>query len=212
MNNHKQIFSTIYENKVWSNSDTVPLSGRGSTLKSSIKYITFLQNIINNKSNNINSILDLGCGDWTFSQHINLTDKFYLGVDCVKNQIMKNNTNYSVPNNIQFLYMDITNLSQLSILKDFDLVILKDILQHWSNEEIINVLNQLLKNNYKYILMVNDYKQKRQHRSIHNKFRFSALNSKMYPLNKYKIKTLFYYGYKEVSIIENTSIELYISK
>ena len=94
-----------------------------------LKYITFLQNLVNNS----NYILDLGCGDFNYTSKIDFKNKNYLGIDCVESVINKNIDNFG-NNNINFLFYDIQDYS---IPKEVDLIIIKDVLQHWNNDTII---------------------------------------------------------------------------
>jgi hypothetical protein len=59
MEKTKQIFTEIYNKNLWNGG-----SGPGSNPENILTYITFLQKFLH--SNNITSILDLGCGDWQY--------------------------------------------------------------------------------------------------------------------------------------------------
>lgn len=204
---HKEIFSKIYEKKIWAPNKKTPLSGAGSTINYNKEYINFLQKFINNKKNNIKSILDLGCGDWSFTKDIDFTDKQYLGIDCVPN-VIKNNKSKYTKENIHFKLADFSNTSILSHYLDNDLIIMKDVLQHWSDEDIMKTLDFLTQNKRKprFILIIHGKKKKEDRwkkRSVDNYHHYSNLNFKMEPLKKYGIKHLFDYKFKEVGIIEN---------
>jgi hypothetical protein len=89
-----------------------------------------------------------------------------------------------------------------TIHNHYDLVILKDVLQHWSNENIIFFLDALVDCDYKYILIVNSYKEcKGENRSVKNRYRYDKLDCHCYPLNKYSPEYLFTYQHKQVSLI-----------
>ena len=115
------------------------------------KYISILEDII--KDNNIHTICDVGCGDWEFSQHIDFTGKEYLGIDCVPDIIQTNQERFS-KDNITFQHKVI---GDDYIPKGYDLIIIKDVIQHWSDEDIISYFEEILKNNT-YVFCTNGFK------------------------------------------------------
>jgi 2-polyprenyl-3-methyl-5-hydroxy-6-metoxy-1,4-benzoquinol methylase len=141
-------FETVYAENLWKNEESV--SGEGSTLKCSDMYLSFLKQFVTN--NDIKNILDLGCGDFNLMKHFNYEDIKYVGVDLVNELIKKNNINYG-KHNIKFLNRMIHNYE---FEEKYDLIICKDVLQHWSIENVITFL-KLIKN-YKYCLLINDFK------------------------------------------------------
>ena len=141
-------FETVYAENLWKNEESV--SGEGSTLKCSDMYLLFLKQFVTN--NDIKNILDLGCGDFNLMKHFNYEDIKYVGVDLVNELIEKNNINYG-KHNIKFLNRMIHNYE---FEEKYDLIICKDVLQHWSIENVITFL-KLIKN-YKYCLLINDFK------------------------------------------------------
>ena len=197
--NHKQIFTNIYDKNIWGNS-----SGKGSSIEYNKKYIEYLEKII--KEKNINSILDLGCGDWNFSKIINYDNINYLGIDCVDKVIKSNIENYK-KNNINFICDDIYNLDNF-FKNEIDLVIIKDVLQHLSDEEIELFLNKLLEKNFKYLLITNAFSKEKIDRNVNTRYRYSKLNVNHYPLNNYfnneNIIDKFNYKYKQVVFISQT--------
>lgn len=139
MRTHKEIFTEIYDKNVWGG------SGGGSSPENTVEYRKLLQKFL--KDYNIKSVLDYGCGDWSFSHLIDWSGISYIGYDCVESVIKKNQSkhgSYSVrftttppPLNVQFA----------------DLLIMKDVLQHWSNDDIISFLIDA--EHFKYILITN---------------------------------------------------------
>lgn len=137
-------FTEIYEKGAWGAKD---FSGSGSTIESTLEYVTMLKNFM--KSNNIRSVVDLGCGDWQFSKCIDWEGIDYLGIDVVPHMIEKANRNFA-KSNIRFLHANGSEYEMPSA----DLLICKDVLQHLPNKEILKILAQLPK--YKYCLLTND--------------------------------------------------------
>ena len=81
----KEKFTRIYDKELWGKGKG---SGAGSSLFANKKYISFLEDFL--KSNNIKNVIDYGCGDWQFSQHINWEGVNYLGLDIVDSVIDSN--------------------------------------------------------------------------------------------------------------------------
>ena len=188
-------FTNIYNKNIWGNG-----SGKGSTPSYNKKYMEFLEQFI--KENNIQTIWDLGCGDWQFSQYLDWNGAKYTGVDCVKHVVETNQNEYSdINGNINFLHMDISN-SVDKIPMNQDLIILKDILQHWPNEEIIKFMDRLVEKGHKNILLINGYKDaKGKDRTINNRYKYAKIDCRLEPLNKYNPEILFNYRFKQVAII-----------
>tara|TARA_R110002126_G_scaffold75814_1_gene189203 strand:+ start:949 stop:1617 length:669 start_codon:yes stop_codon:yes gene_type:complete len=206
INDSETIFTKIYDKHIWGKNKG---SGKGSSILYNKKYITFLEQIIHHPNNNIKKIVDIGCGDWQFSKIINFKDKSYLGIDCVKNIIDTNNTLYK-SDNITFQHLDIHKLVSLQTIQNADLIIIKDVLQHWDDHQIILFLDYLIENiDFKYILIINGWKQDADKtRCIDNRYCYSKLNAEVYPLNRYNPEVLFYYQFKQVSVIKKNNIQL----
>jgi len=184
----KEIFTNIYDKNKWGNG-----SGPGSSIKYNKKFIPFLQKSVNEN----NTILDLGCGDFNYTSQIDFSNKTYIGIDCVESVIEKNNKDYS-NSNIHFKCCDIFDYT---IPNDVDLIIIKDVLQHWTDENIIKFLDKLPK--VKTIIVNGKPKTKNLDvkRNIDNRYVYSALSLNKYPLNLYDIKHEFNYNHKEVGIL-----------
>ncbi|MBA3722549.1 MAG: methyltransferase domain-containing protein [Parachlamydiaceae bacterium] len=145
----EEVFNDIYKNKSWGkNSSGEGFSGTGSTLKNTVEYRQFLADFFT--AYNIKSVVDAGCGDWTFSQEINWSGINYKGYDLVKFVIEKNRANFG-SENIKFFHQDATKTNKLPAA---DLLICKDVLQHLPLEDI-SVFLQNLKQ-FKFCLITND--------------------------------------------------------
>ena len=202
MSEHIKIFTNIYENCIWANNNNKNYkggSGGGSELNYNIiNYIPFLKSFIIN--NNINTIIDLGCGDFTCGKHIyeNIENIKYYGYDAYEKVIEENKNNFNEPK-YNFKHLDILNDKKLII--EGDLCILKDILQHWSNKDIYSFLDYLYENKkYKYILLVNCCNQVADDQDI-NTGEGRPLSCNYFPLKKYNPEKIMNYNTKEVSLI-----------
>lgn len=137
----KQQFSDIYARNTWKFG-----SGVGSLVKHNKGYIKFLQQFL--KTHNIGSVVDFGCGDWQFSRYIDWGMLSYQGFDIVDSVIDNNQAHYAT-NRIQFRVFS----GNADDLPNADLLIIKDVLQHWSTDAIQKFLPAL--NRYKYGLLTN---------------------------------------------------------
>lgn len=200
--NHIDIFTNIYEGCLWGdnkNKNYNGSSGGGSSLEYNIdKYVPFVKSFIIN--NNINTIIDLGCGDFICGKHIyeDIPNIKYYGYDTYEkvideNKLINNNSKYT------FKYMDIFNKKEEII--DGDLCILKDILQHWCNKDIYTFLDYLCENNkFKYILIVNCCNQVQDNQDSPTG-EGRPLSCNFLPLKKYNPKKILNYNSKEISLI-----------
>jgi SAM-dependent methyltransferase len=137
----RKLFEEIYAENKW-----LYGSGEGSQPKHTKRYAAFLQDFL--RKNNIKSVVDMGCGDWQFSQFIDWTGIDYQGFDVVKSVIEANQKKFSAPG-IRFQLA----LGDGSDLPSTDLLIAKDVLQHWSNDAVKAFLPNFKK--YAYCLITN---------------------------------------------------------
>lgn len=140
--NHKEIFNKIYEQNIWGNG-----SGSGSTPANTEDYRIFLANFL--KTNKVLSVVDLGCGDWQFSKLIDWTGINYTGIDV--SDVVLRNTKLFGSERISFLEMN----ALTDDLPSADLLIMKDVVQHWSNADILSFLPRLKR--YKRALITNGF-------------------------------------------------------
>lgn len=143
---HAHIFDDVYRAELWGKGKG---SGGGSTPEITVGYRDFLQNFL--KSKKIKTVADFGCGDWQFSKLIDWSEIAYTGFDCVQNVVNKNNIDYK-KQGIEFKYAE--SISQID--HAYDLLIVKDVLIHWTNAEIIEFFAELNRNRmFKYVLITN---------------------------------------------------------
>ena len=174
-------FSNIYSKNIWGS------SGSGSKFSPDNKwFLNELRNVIDNY--NIKNIADLGCGDWEIMKHFNFNeDEKYTGIDCVDFLIDGHIQNYSTPQ-VSFKCEDISQ----DIPKGYDLVIIKDVLQHHDDNSAIATLNQLLKYN-KYVYCINGFKFMRdptknnwKKRVLDKKYSYHPISFDIDPFTQFK--------------------------
>jgi hypothetical protein len=143
----------------------------------------------------------LGCGDFICGNVIydNLNIK-YTGYDTYKKIIDYNSKKYTNESKYLFEHLDIVNEKEK--IKNADLCILKDVLQHWSNETITKVMDYLIKTKkFKYIVVCNCCNQKKENDDTRDGA-WRPLSCDFLPLKKYCAKKILNYNSKEMSIIE----------
>jgi SAM-dependent methyltransferase len=144
----KTIFSRIYSTSMW---DRENPSGRGSMRKNALPYLALLQHFFNETS--YTSVIDYGCGNWELMKYIAIPKHIhYLGVDIVKSVIDANIARYQT-DNVHF--EEVQSLADARRLHG-DVLIAKDVLQHWSNAEIRFFLDNILVN-FKMALLTNGF-------------------------------------------------------
>ena len=145
-----ETFNRIYSGGVWGRDVAgAGTSGTGSTLAITRDYRAYLQDFI--KTHRVTSIVDAGCGDWSFSRTIDWADASYLGVD-IASDVIEANRKKHAKGKITFRVGDITEE-----LPAADLLISKDVLQHLSNALVHKFIrNNLKRGKYKWVLLTND--------------------------------------------------------
>ncbi len=136
------IFDKIYENSYWGNG-----SGGGSSPEATQPYKVFLEDFI--RHSKIQSIVDLGCGDWQFSKFLDFGSATYVGTDASKNVII-NNQQLFARSGVSFVDLP----KDYNELPSADLLVCKDVLMHLNTKEVQDILAILP--NYKYALITND--------------------------------------------------------
>lgn len=161
-------FSRIYRNHTWSGKS---LSGPGSELNRTKRYVRLVNNVLADSKYNIQSIVELGCGDWMFSKTINWGNRIYTGIDIVPELVDRLNRAYRSDSK-NFLCLNFLNHDPPSA----DLLIIKDVLQHLSNESVTQFLTTCLPL-YRYALITNDYSRY-----------FVTLNGKIPSITSFTVK------------------------
>ena len=108
--------------------------------------MNFLQRFL--RERRISSVVDFGCGDWQFSRFLDWEDIDYHGYDIVPSVIAANRLDHQ-SERILFHEME----AGFDRLPAADLLIVKDVLQHWSDETVFGFLPVLTR--YPYALITN---------------------------------------------------------
>lgn len=141
----EELFTHYYTQNVWGNAESV--SGYGSTMWSTENIRARIPELI--AKYNIQSMLDAPCGDYHWMQHVPLAIQ-YIGADIVEPMIAVNNEKYQ---------SDRTKFVKLNIisdpLPDVDMMLCRDVLIHFSNEDLLKFRDNFRRSNIKYLLTTN---------------------------------------------------------
>lgn len=141
----EQVFSTIYQSSAWGTRKDRPFcSGEGSILEEAVgPYCQMVRAFI--KENNIQRLVDLGCGDFGVGSRLIGPDVSYTGVDVVPALISYNQEHFARPG-IEFRRLNMIE----DDLPPGDLCLVRQVLQHLSNKQILKTLKSLRR--YKYVI------------------------------------------------------------
>lgn len=138
----ENIFTSIYDHPTgWGSNESK--SGRGSELNATKKLRQELNFLF--LKYKINSILDVPCGDFNWFSQIDLSDIRYVGGDIVEKLVESNKINFP---NFEFLHIDITK----DKLVKSDLVLVRDCFVHFSNNNIIDSIENIKNSGSRYLL------------------------------------------------------------
>lgn len=190
------IFNQIYEINYWGHG-----SGDGSALQNTVEYNNTLRTFLDDHDD-IQKVVDLGCGDWqsTFDIYNNLkTPVEYVGIDIVPSVINANREKFPEHTFHCQSLMDVDNLPNA------DLYVLKDVIQHWSNQDLIEFMDKLTANphKFKYILLCNCCFQRDEMEDCETG-KWRPLRSNMEPLRRYNPRHILHYSTKEICLITSS--------
>lgn len=131
-----ETFSEIYANNIWGGKDGEFFSGEGSTERYSQIYAQTIKKFI--EENQINSVVDLGCGDFRVAMQFISKDVHYAGVDIVPTMIEHHNQTFAT-DKINFYCKNIIE----DELPKGELCLIRQVLQHLSNDEISKILQNV---------------------------------------------------------------------
>jgi SAM-dependent methyltransferase len=134
----EEIFTGIYAQNQWGGQQGEFYSGPGTHNENVIKYIDTCIKLI--RKENISSILDIGCGDFrVMSEVVKATNTNFIGADIAKNVIDHHNKVFS-SEKIKFRHLNAIT----DELPKCDLITIRQVLQHLSNEQIGIILQKAL--------------------------------------------------------------------
>ena len=143
----EEIFSDIYESGKWGGTKDDYSSGGGTTnSRISDAYVQCLSQLSAEWKFGELAAVDLGCGDMRIGQRIAPFFSKYVGVDIVPKLIDQHARNLATES-VSFQHLNIIE----DDLPDGNICMIRQVLQHLSNEQISKILRKLKK--YDYVLI-----------------------------------------------------------
>jgi SAM-dependent methyltransferase len=131
----KDVFREIYARNLWGGAPGKLCSGSGSAEEFAIPYAETIKRFV--ERHGLRTVVDLGCGDFSVGRLIASTGIRYIGVDVVDEVVRRNRERYG-SEGVDFVCLDIT----ADELPPGDLCLVRQVLQHLSNAEILAVLER----------------------------------------------------------------------
>lgn len=145
----QQNFTAIYDQKVWTHGDaSVPLSGHGSSLQATERFREALPTVL--RQIGARTLLDLGCGDFTWMQHVDLPCD-YVGVDIVESVIASNSKAFANEKR-SFIVADFVETVPVKA----DVVLSREVLFHLSFDDALRGLRNALDSGCSFFLLTSD--------------------------------------------------------
>jgi hypothetical protein len=143
----EQIFTNIYSQNVWQDSESV--SGAGSNLMQTKILRERLPGLF--KELGVQSILDIPCGDFHWLSQTNLNVPTYVGADIVDKLVATNQARYQRDDPGRCVFFTKMNLLT-GPLPRHDLILCRDCLVHFSNADVSAALRQTKNSGSTYLL------------------------------------------------------------
>lgn len=137
------------------------------------------------------TVVDAGCGDFYWMQHVDLSGFDYLGVDIVKLLVERNGSKFET-DRIRFKQLDL--LTQA--VPHADVVLCRDVFVHFSYKDMARALANIRQSGSKYLLATT-YTAVRKNQDIATGW-WRKLNLEQAPLNMPKPERVFVEGCTEV--------------
>jgi SAM-dependent methyltransferase len=149
----KEVFAQIYAENLWgenrpnTDKDFPFYSGPGSAGPAASSYVECIKRFI--ETHDVRSVVDLGCGDFCIGSRIVQPSLHYTGVDIVDSLIQSHQARFG-KDNIRFCCLNIIS----DDLPKADLCLVREVLQHLSNAQIIQILPKLKQ--FKWVIVTED--------------------------------------------------------
>ena len=136
-------FRHIYETNHWRGTDSV--SGEGATRNQVQQIEAELPTLL--EALQVDVLLDLPCGDFSWMQFVNLPVSLYIGADIITELIAENQKQYGNQHR-QFITLDLT----VDPLPTAKLLLCRDYLVHFSFADIHRTLDNIKRSGIAYLL------------------------------------------------------------
>jgi SAM-dependent methyltransferase len=140
---HEEVFSRIYAGREWGDAESS--SGPGSGVARTAEIRDLLPRLLRELEANV--LLDAGCGDFHWLQLVELPVREYVGVDVVPELIAEVGERHAAPGR-RFITADITS----SRLPCADLVLCREVLMHFTDEDVFAAVANLKRTGAQWLL------------------------------------------------------------
>lgn len=141
-----ELFDAVYRERMWGGTPDQS-SGWGSYGEHSSQYVDFVRDFI--AKNDIESVLDVGCGDFQIGFRICGVVPHYIGADVSRVIVERNAATFSDLTNVRFMVLDVC----ADTLPQVDLVTIREVLQHLSNADITLALDNIERSKARFALV-----------------------------------------------------------
>jgi SAM-dependent methyltransferase len=143
-----EIFEEIYRNNRWGGDRGHYHSGSGSTVRHAQLYAGLIKQFI--EEHGVRHVVDLGCGDFRIGAQLLATGVRYTGIDIVPSLVEENRRRYA-SERVRFECRNIVE----DELPEGDLCLIRQVLQHLSNQQISRVLQNVVR--YRWVIVTEHY-------------------------------------------------------
>jgi SAM-dependent methyltransferase len=133
----EEVFTAVYRDAVWGEGDAFD-SGSGSRGEPADRYGSLIRSLVHDFD--VRSAVDIGCGDFRVAKRFAGCLADYVGLDVVRPVVEQNTARYGRPG-VSFAWLDAAREEP----PDADLCLIRQVLQHLSNEQIAGVLTRCRK-------------------------------------------------------------------
>jgi 2-polyprenyl-3-methyl-5-hydroxy-6-metoxy-1,4-benzoquinol methylase len=142
----RETFSAIYRSRAWGSVPDRPFcSGDGSIREDAVQpYLRVIRQYI--EANDLKQVVDLGCGDFGVGSQLVRSALHYTGVDVVP-ELVRYNQEHFACRGVEFRCLDIIE----DELPEGELCLVRQVLQHLSNEQIWKTLQSLVR--YRHVIV-----------------------------------------------------------
>jgi SAM-dependent methyltransferase len=137
-------FEAIYQHNLWGGSTGDFYSGQGSDANAAAPYCDLVRTFI--RTRGIKSVVDIGCGDFRVGKNLQEPGTSYLGIDVVPSLIERNTREFA-GTDVRFQVANAIEQPPPAA----DLCLIRQVLQHLSNQQILNILDNCRA--FRYILV-----------------------------------------------------------
>ncbi len=142
----KDAMEQVYKLKLWGSDSSGFYSGEGSHHPEMVNpYIAVLTSFLSSFKKPL-VVFDFGCGDFNVGNQLVKYTKKYVAIDIVTDLIAYNKEKF-IAENLEFHCLDIA----VADLPPGDCVLLRQVLQHLSNNEVQRIVDKIA--NFKYVIL-----------------------------------------------------------